>query len=457
MTLAASCLPCAISSMNDEQIVATELLRCNKCGYCQSTCPTYQVTRADANVARGRNALVEALREGELPALEALRGPFFDCLLCGACTVACFSAVRTDEIMVRARQDFHRRHGQPFVQRFIFRQLLGRPERLTALMRLLGAGKRSGLSRLFRRLGLLRWINATLEGAEGLVETIPRRFLRDLLPALGFHRRRTGRGHEWVLPRDEQALAVGPRVGYFLGCGTNFQEPRSGAAAMLLLARAGCEVVALPNVCCGLPPYSYGDLEVARELARANLQIIAEAGVEQVVSDCGSCSRFLKAYRDLLAEEAEARARAEEISGRVRDFTEILAERPLPPPVKPWPGTVTYHDPCHLGRGQGLREAPRRLLREGAGADLVELPEADWCCGGAGSYSITHPDLSLAILRRKVSNIRRTGAATVATACPSCLIQLAYGLRRERSPVQVKHVAEILAATQGVDLPRARG
>jgi len=443
--------------MNDEQIVATELLRCNKCGYCQSTCPTYQVTRREAEVARGRNALFEAVREGDLPPLEALRGPLFDCLLCGACTEACFSAVRTDEIMARARQDFHRRHGQPFVQRFIFRQLLGRPERLTAVMRLLGAGKRSGLSRLFRRLGLLRWINATLEGAEGLVETVPRRFLRDLLPTLGFQRRRTGRGQEWVLPRNEQAMAVGPRVGYFLGCGTNFQEPQAGAAAMALLARAGCEVVALPNVCCGLPPYSYGDLEVARELARTNLQTIAEAAVEHIVTDCGSCSHFLKGYAGLLAEDKEFHALAEEISGRVRDFTEILAERPLPPPVQPWPGKVTYHDPCHLGRGQGLREAPRRLLREGAGAELVELPEADWCCGGAGSYNITHPDLSLAILQRKLENIARTGASTVATACPSCLIQLAYGLRRVGSPVQVRHVAEILAAAQGVDLPKANG
>jgi len=113
--------------MTDEELVETELLRCNKCGYCMSTCPTYQVGLSEANVARGRNMLLQSLRRGEIESLEDQRRPFFDCLLCGACTEACFSAVRTDELMVRARQQFHHRHGQPFVQRFIFRWLLGQP------------------------------------------------------------------------------------------------------------------------------------------------------------------------------------------------------------------------------------------------------------------------------------------------------------------------------------------
>jgi glycolate oxidase iron-sulfur subunit len=430
-----------------DDLITTELLRCNKCGYCQSTCPTYAVTLNEANVARGRNALAGALQEGDLESLEALRGPFFDCLLCGACTEACFSSVRTDEVMVRARQAFHEQHGQPFVQRFIFRRLLGHPERLAALLRLAGTGKRTGLSRLFRRLGLLRWINATLEGAEGLVESVPRRFLRDRLGAIGFRRHRTGRGDELVLPREEGA-PLGPRVAYFLGCGTNFQEPRTGEAAIRLLARAGCEVVALPNVCCGLPPYSYGDLDSARELARKNLPVLRDTDAEYLVTDCGSCSRFLKDYAELLADEPGVA----EVAAKVRDWTEVLVERPLPPPVRPWPGLVTYHDPCHLGRGQGIREAPRKLLTEAAGATLVELPEADWCCGGAGSYNLSHPEMSLAILRRKLDNIGRTRAQTVATACPACLIQLSYGLRQDASPTQTRHVAEIVAYAQGIEL-----
>ncbi len=430
-----------------DNLTITELLRCNKCGYCQSTCPTYAITLDEANVARGRNALAGALQDGDLESLEALRGPFFDCLLCGACTEACFSAVRTDEIMVRAREAFHEQHGQPFVQRFIFRRLLGHPERLAALLRLAGTGKRTGLSRLFRRLGLLRWINATLEGAEGLVEAVPRHFLRDRLQEVGFRRHRIGRGEELVLPREEGA-PLGPRVAYFIGCGTNFQEPRTGEAAIRLLARSGCEVIALPNVCCGLPPYSYGDLDAARELARKNLEMLRRTDAEYIVTDCGSCSRFLKGYAELL----EGDPGVAEVAAKVRDWTEVLVDRPLPPPVRSWEGVVTYHDPCHLGRGQGIREAPRRLLTEAAGATLVELPEADWCCGGAGSYNLSHPEMSLAILRRKLDNVAQTGAQTVATACPACLIQLAYGLRRDDSPMQTRHVAEIVAHAQGIEL-----
>ncbi|HEY3397038.1 MAG TPA: (Fe-S)-binding protein [Armatimonadota bacterium] len=435
--------------MNDTDLIAGELLRCNKCGYCQSVCPTYQISQDEAGVARGRLELLSEVQDGELEPLEALRGPFFDCLMCGACTQACFSAVRTDELMVRARQDFHRRHGQPFAQSFIFHRLLGYPERLTALMRLAGAGKRSGLTRLFRRLGLLGWINATLEGAEGLVETMPRRFLRDRLAEIGFIRRGVATGEELVLPRSITAPR-GPRVAYFIGCGTNFQQPAAGEAALRLLAHAGCEVVALPNVCCGLPPYSYGDLEAARTLARQNLAILGRAQVDYLVTECGSCSRFLKQYGELLADDPAAVAEAEDLAVQTRDFTELLASLPLPPPVRPWPGVVTYHDPCHLGRGQGLRAEPRRLLTEAAGATLVELPEADWCCGGAGSYNITHPEMSLAILRRKVENIRGTGADTVVTACPSCLIQLSWGLREGETPIAVRHVAEVVAAAQGL-------
>ncbi len=433
--------------MTENDLTTTELLRCNRCGYCQSTCPTYAATLSEANVARGRLALVSAVQEGDLEALEALREPFFDCLLCGACTQACFSAVRTDEVMVRAREAFHRRHGQPFVQRFIFRQLLGHPERLAVLVRLAGAGKRSGLSRLFRRLGLLRWINATLEGAEGLVETVPRRFLRDRLEAIGFRRHRKGHAEELVLPR-ETGAPLGPRVAYFIGCGTNLQEPRTGEAAMRLLAQAGCEVVALPNVCCGLPPYSYGDREAARELAHRNLEVLVATDANYIATECGSCSHFLKQYAELL----EGEPGVAEVAAKIRDWTELMVQQPLPPPIRPWPDVVTYHDPCHLGRGQDLREAPRRLLTEAAGAVLVELPEADWCCGGAGSYNLTHPEMSLAILRRKLDNVWQTGAQTVATACPACLIQLGYGLRRGGSPVRPRHVAEIVAEAQGLSL-----
>jgi len=283
-----------------------------------------------------------------------------------------------------------------------------------------------------------------------MVQTVPHRFLRDRLAALGFRRRPESKGGEGLLPRDTRASQPGPRVVYFIGCGTNFQVPRTGEAAFRLLARAGCEVAVFPNVCCGLPPYSYGDLDAARELTRKNLDLLAAVDGDFLVTECGSCGRFLKQWADLFPADPIYQRRAEAWTSRLRDFTELLAELPLPAPPQPYPGRVTYHDPCHLGRGQKIREAPRRLLVEAAGAELVELPEADWCCGGAGSYNLTHPETSSQILDRKLANIAHTGADTLVTACPACMLQIAHGLRRQGSAVTVKHVAEVVAEAQGL-------
>jgi glycolate oxidase iron-sulfur subunit len=158
--------------------------------------------------------------------------------------------------------------------------------------------------------------------------------------------------------------------------------------------------------------------------------------VDAIVSDCGSCSAFLRKYPDLLGPAAQS------VAERVRDFTQIALALELP--SLPAPLRVTYHDPCHLARGQGVRAEPRQLLQR-AGCELVELQEADWCCGGAGTYNVMHPDLSLRILARKMANVGATEAEVVATACPACIIQLQYGARHFGPAVQVKHVAEILA------------
>lgn len=433
----------------EQHFVETELLRCNRCGYCMATCPTYRVTRNERSVARGRNELVRTLGDG-VPVDGDRLTPISECLLCGACTQACFGKVQTNEIMVRARQALVESKGRPVAQKLIFDELLGYPRRLTALMRMLSLGKRSGLGEIAHRLGLLRWIHAALEGANGLVETMPRRFLRDRLPGMGFQRQTDSGIGVWVWPRRTEAPAGAPTVLVFVGCGTNYQLPRQGEAALKLLWQAGCQVVVAPNVCCGLPPYSYGDLEAARNLARRNLQVLGKLSCDLVVTECGSCSAFLKKW-PLLLEGEECAPEAQDFAGRVRDLMELLPELSLPAAGKTH-GTVTYHDPCHLGRGQEIREQPRKLLRDVAGLEVCELTEADWCCGGAGSYNLAHPELSLQILQRKMGRVGDTGAERVASACPSCVLQLRYGSRKFGPSKPVSHVAELMAEGLGIDL-----
>lgn len=440
----------AMEQLQDE-FVADALLKCNRCGYCMSTCPTYAALRDERQVARGRNHLVRQVSEGRMDLLAELRDPLFECLLCGACTETCFASVKTDELMVRAREAWHEEHGQPMVQRIIFDQLLPHPERLGRLVRLVSIGKRSGLSELARRLGVLGWISATLEGAEGLVETMPRRFLRDRLAAMQFRRETSDGGERWRRARDDDAPTGAPRVVYFIGCGTNFQAPRQGEAAMQLLAKAGCEIIVLTNACCGLPPYSYGDRAAARRLAGQNLELLAGERFDFLVTECGSCSAFLKKWPDLLTEDSMGQA-ARDVAPRVRDFTELLCELDLPRPGGGARRTVTYHDPCHLRRGQGIIDEPRKLLTDVGGLELRELAEADWCCGGAGSYNIAHPELSLQVLERKMQRVDESGAEVLATACPACVIQLDYGRRAREWERPVRHVAELLAEGQGIDL-----
>jgi len=234
-------------------------------------------------------------------------------------------------------------------------------------------------------------------------------------------------------------------VGYFLGCAINYAMPQIGAATISFLTRSGCDVVPISNCCCGLPAYSHGDLEAVRNMALINLDEFETLDVDAIVTDCSSCSSFLKDYPKRFAGDEENRTRAERFAKKMRDFTEFAAQ--IEPAVSPLADKtrITFHDPCHLSRYQGVTKQPRALIRATPNADLVELPESDWCCGGAGSYCIEHYELSERTLDRKMKRLETTGADLLATTCPSCLMHLAYGVSKTRLPVKVVHLSQILS------------
>ena len=408
------------------QELAAELARCNRCGFCQATCPIFRATGHEAGVARGRLAILQALEEGELAWSPALEEPLFTCLLCGACTTNCFPAIPTADLLVAARSEYLASVRRSRVHRLLFERLLPYPARLRRAARLVALGQRSGLATVARALGLLRIFGRDFPRASEIVERFPARFLRE-------------RVEPGALPGEGQ----GPRIAYFVGCGIEVMTPQAGEASLAVLRRLAREVVVLENCCCGLPAWSYGDLEAARRLASRNLELIAE-GFDLVVTDCSSCAAFLKKYPRLFPGDDPLRERAEAMAGKVRDWVEAVAEAELPLP-EAGSFTVTYHDPCHASRGQGLVVEPRRLISSLPGADYRELPEADWCCGGAGSYSRSHYDLARKVLERKMRNVARTGARVVATSCPACMVHLAYGARLLGEDVRVCHLSELVA------------
>ena len=209
------------------------------------------------------------------------------------------------------------------------------------------------------------------------------------------------------------------RVAYFIGCGTNLVFPEIAASTLRVMYANNVEVV-VPNVVdCGKPPTVYGDTAAARELARKNIDALWGLDVDAVVTDCATCGSFIKDYGKLLAGDERYAGKAKDVALKMKDVSEFLASIEMNDRMGEVKAKVTYHDPCHLGRFQKVTAQPRGLMKGVPGVDFKEAAESDMCCGGAGSFSLTHYDLSQAVLQRKMNNVSKTGASLLATGCPA--------------------------------------
>jgi len=404
-----------------------QVLACIRCGLCSAVCPVYQRTLLETDAPRGRIALVRAVLEGRLEPSRRFKQIVYECMYCQACTTLCPAGVRTDLLMMAARAYLLEREGENRFRRFLFRWLLPHPERVEAATFPLRLYERLGVRGLVERLHLDRLLPRRLREMVWLLPPIPRRPQRRLLPE--------------VTPAQGETRH---RVGYFLGCAQDVMFASASRATVRVLARNGCTVYAPRVACCGMPHLGYGELEVAKELARQNILAFECDDLEAVVTDCASCGSMLREYATLLSGDPEWAARAAAFSARVRDISAYLVEIGYEPPRGRVELRVTYHDPCHLVRGQGVSRQPRELLRAIPGLEFVEMAEADWCCGNAGSHALTDPEGSGEILERKMAHAARTGAQVIASGCPGCQLQLWRGVRRWRLPMRVVHPIELL-------------
>lgn len=404
-----------------------DVAHCNRCGFCQTACPVFRSTGVESGVARGRLALLRALIEHRIEWTPELEDPLYTCLLCGACTGNCFPAIPTSDLVIAARAEYLQRVGRTSVHHLLFDKLLPYPRRLHLAARAAALGKNSGATRLARALGLLRVFGRSFSEAERIVERLPARPFR-----------------ERVAPGTLAGDGDRRQTAYFVGCGIDVVHPAAGDATLARLRRVNRTVTVLANNCCGLPAWSYGDLDAARRLAGMNLEVLGGAAADVIVSDCSSCTSFLKRYPELFPEGHRLASAARAVAARCRDLSEVLAQEPVEGRSDVRGRRITFHDPCHASRGQRIADPPRRLLRRIPGAEVVELPEADWCCGGAGSYALSHYELSMRVLERKMENVRRTGADLLVTTCPACIVQLSHGVRRHGLTVEVRHLSEVL-------------
>ncbi|MBV9228489.1 MAG: 4Fe-4S dicluster domain-containing protein [Chloroflexi bacterium] len=447
---------------------AYDLMRqCIHCGFCLPTCPTYAVLGVEMDSPRGRIYQMQAVAEGRLEISDDFIEHMYCCVGCRACETACPSGVQFGKLIEAAREqiqletdvvaleegiDSHGTNeysllfGPTFnarlnslaanlVRRFFFDLML--PSRL--VLSLVFAGlkiyQRSGLQTLVHRTGLLDAVNNLPTPFQGKLK-VPEELMHDAQGDLVPNR----------LP--EVTPAIGHRryrVGFVSGCIMDQVFHDINEATIRVLTANGCEVITPPQQnCCGALHVHGGEAEHGRALARHNIDVFEPYNCDAIIINSAGCGSTLKEYDHLLRDDPAYASRAQDFSHKVKDISEFLASIEWNRDMGEIKHTVVYHDACHLAHGQKIRQQPRQLLKAIPGMTLVDLKEADWCCGSAGIYNITNQEMATELLERKMNNIVATGANIIATGNPGCMMQIAMGVRERGLPMKVLHLVELL-------------
>ena len=420
----------ATPALSVEATRETAHLDCIHCGICLSACPTYLQVGNEADSPRGRIYLINAMQEGRVSAASrSFQRHMQLCLECRACETACPSGVRFSAMMDAARVEIRKQRRlsvmETMLRRVVFQTVFPSRKLLHICFRLLRLYQRTGLRRLVRASGMLKLFPGGLSRMESLLPEIP------------------------GSPRYDFAgippSAARKRVQLFEGCVMPEIFGPVHEATVRVLQRNGVSVSLPPRQgCCGALHLHDGDMDAARRLARRNIVAFERESADAIVVNAAGCGAMLREYDRLLAEDPAFAQRAKDFSRKVRDISEFLDSIGIDKKMEPIGMKVTYDDACHLLHGQGIRAAPRNLLRAIPGLQLVELRDADRCCGSAGIYNITQPEMAERILDEKIANIIRSGAQVVASANPGCLLQIQAGLRARNLPVRAVHPIELL-------------
>ncbi len=418
-----------------------ELKKCVKCGTCRAHCPLFVEIKGEPGSPRGRLALVKRLHEGKIKPTKELAEILYTCLLCKTCAVNCPSGVISDELILAGRNVLNESMAQPMIKKALLKGFLTRPSLLYACMTLAGLYQKTGLHSLLTKSKLFDLLPDKLNVCTKIMPDVTRKPARTRIPI--------------VTPAKGEKKF---KVAYFLGCATNHLYPDVPAAGVKVLSHNGCKVVTVEGVkCCGMPHMAYGETETASELAKHNMKILLQEDYDALVCDCASCSStFKEFYVHLFPQGSKEYEMAKELQAKTYDISEFLITKTGIKAGKKASSKaggeerkvkVTYHDPCHLKRAQNVFKEPREILRSIPGVDFTEMKDADRCCGSAGSFTIMHHDLSMRVLDKKITNAQKVNPEYLTTSCPTCAMQLSYGLKKAGSKVKVVHPVQLLAET----------
>lgn len=407
---------------------AREFQKCMRCGKCRSVCPVFKELGNELYVARGKNKLAEKIASGDLTITNRVKDAVNQCLNCKTCSANCPAGVSPEHVVLRLRWYITAQTGMGFFKALLFRQMIWRKWPISA-----GAAFIGLCQRLLFGIG-------------------PKNPVRHLFPLFGFSKRRNfptiplrsaqSRYPETIPARSEKRTM---RVGYFTGCAGNLVYPNVVRSVVEILTAYGIEVV-IPKhqKCNGTPVMANGDYEGAKRLMEHNFNLFRQYDLDAIVVACSSCGMALKKEIALFIEPGNE---LNNFTEKVFDINEFIHDRIdiRPEHLGRLSHRVTYHDPCHMVRGQGISGKPRSLLQMIPGLEFKEMTDAAVCCGSAGSYCLTHYDTAIKINNHKIKNIRNADVDMVATACPTCVMHIQDNLLQHHSPEKVRFVVELLA------------
>lgn len=407
-----------------------EVMKCMSCGNCQEVCPIYAETRREGSVARGKMKLVDALLKGLVDSsTPGLEHNLHLCLTCKACVEVCPCGVQIDKIVLAARSELVRQEGLHPLKKVIF-NVVDHPKLMDTGMRL-GGNFQGAVFKKEKQMG-------------GYTPRFPfgldmRRVIPDLPP----------KPFRMTVPEVNKPIGqVKYKVAFFTGCASNYMYPNVAKSFMNVMKHNNVEVIVPKKQhCCGTPILAHGDQKTAKSMAEDHVKLFSELDVDYIVFVCGSCALSFKEHYKELLEDTPLYDKAVALSEKAIDWSDFLMNVVKADVTDLHTGKMvaTYHDPCHLRRGIGVVEPPRQILRDLPDVEFREMKKPNRCCGSAGSFSLTHYDLSMDIQKRKFDDVEQTGADTIVTGCGSCIMQLTDGQKRFGGNCAVKHTVEILS------------
>jgi glycolate oxidase iron-sulfur subunit len=401
------------------------LSQCIHCGMCLSVCPTYDLTKLERSSPRGRIRMIKSVASGEMETTDIFSYEMGFCLDCQACETACPAGVKYGSMVEAARVEVDTSGSGSFWGRKLKKfslNLLTSPVRLKAAAKLLYYYQHS-FQRILHSSGLLKRISPKLEELDKLAPPVSEVFSDKLIP-------------EIVSPDVE----IKHKTAFLSGCLMNVMFADINLDTIEVLKKTGCKVYTpADQVCCGSMHAHNGDFKTARKLAIRNLDIFSKYNFDYMITNSAGCSAFMKEYADIFKDDPDYAAKAAEFSAKVKDITEFIAVIREELVFNYLDEHITYHDACHHVHTQKIFNQPREIIAAIPGLKYSPLNESTWCCGSAGTYNILQYETSMQILKRKMENIRNTGADIVLTANPGCYQQIKYGADKFGVKIKVEH------------------